>query len=58
MSFQTSKSFVHLQNTNEDLFDEKDHHSVPPLTAFATTTLTLQKVNKEIGKLLHMNRVV
>jgi len=33
MSFQTSTTFVHLQNTNEDLFDEIGELSVPPLTA-------------------------
>jgi len=43
---KTHKTFVHFQNTNEDLFDEILEISGPP----ATTTLTLQKVCKEIVK--------
>jgi len=51
-SFQTCKTFVHLWNTNDNLFDE----SVPPLTVLQLrTNLALQKVHKEIVKLIHMN---
>jgi len=50
MLIQTSKTLVHLQNTNEDLFNEV---SVPPLTAYATTTLKPQKGSKGIIKVIH-----
>ncbi len=30
MLFQTRKTFVHLQNTNEDIFDEIQGLSDPP----------------------------
>ncbi len=30
MLFQTRKTFVHLQNTNEDIFDEIQELSDPP----------------------------
>jgi len=57
MSFQTHKTFVHPQNTSEDLFDEIWEFSVPPLTA-TTDTLMLQKVHNEIVKLIHMDQAV
>jgi len=57
MSFQTHKTFIHFQNTNEDLSDEIWELSVPPY-ASTPVPLTLQKVHKEIVKLIHMNRTV
>jgi len=50
-------SFVHLWNTNEDIFDEIWEISVPP-HIYATDTLMLLKVHKEIVKLIHMNWAV
>jgi len=55
MSFQTFKTFVHFWDTSEDLFDEIQELSVPPLTVYSTTTLTPQRVHKEIVKLIFMN---
>ncbi len=37
MPFQTRKSFVHIQNTNEDLYNEISELSVPPFIVHATT---------------------
>ncbi len=31
MSFQTLKTFIHLQNTNEDIFDAFRELSDPPI---------------------------
>jgi len=42
-------TFVHLRNTNEDIFNQIREIYVPPLTIHATNTLTLQEV------LIHMN---
>jgi len=44
MPFQTRTTFVHLQNTSEDLFDEIWELSVPPLHKW----VTLEKVHQEI----------
>jgi len=41
--FQTHKTFIHLQNTNEDILNQIWKIFVPPLT---------------IVKLIHMNSVV
>ncbi len=43
ISFQTHKTFVHLQNTNEDIFNEIRQFSDTPLTVHTTTTLKTQK---------------
>jgi len=51
MLFQTHKTFIYLQITNKDLFDEIWELSVP-------SYLRLQKVYKEISKLIHMNWAV
>jgi len=48
MSLQTRKTFIHLWNKNEALF-------FPSIGSYATDTLTLQKVHKEIVKLIYMN---
>jgi len=58
MSFQTRKAFIHLQNTNEDILNEIRGISVLPLIVHTTTSLSLQKVHKEIVKLIQVNRVV
>jgi len=50
MSIQTRKTFIHLWNTNEDLFDEICEISID---SYTTDTLKLQKVYK--GKLILMN---
>jgi len=55
MSFQVPKSFVHLGNTNEYLFDEIWGISVPPFDSYTAETLMLQKVYKEIVKVIQMN---
>ncbi len=36
MSFQTRKTFVHLRNTNWDVFDEIGELSDPPIDSNAT----------------------
>ncbi len=36
MSFQTCKTFVHLRNTNEDIFDEIGEPYDPPIDSKAT----------------------
>ncbi len=43
MSFQTRKTFVHLWNTNDDIFDEIWELSDPPIDSKATDTFKAQK---------------
>ncbi len=43
MSFQTHKSFVHLWNTNEDIFNETWEISVPQLKAHFTKIWCVEK---------------
>ncbi len=54
MSYQTCKTFVHLRNTNEDIFDEFCELSDPPIDSNAITTIKVQKRSKEIGKIIHV----
>jgi len=56
MLFQTHKTFVNLHNTNKDLFDEI--WEFLSLHKQLTDSLTLQKVHKEIVKLIYMNWAV
>jgi len=58
MSFQTLKTFVHLQNTNEDLFDEICDLSDPSIDSNAITTFKAEKVSKDIVKIVHVTTVV
>jgi len=51
----TNKTLVHLQNTNEDLFEEIKINFCPSFDSYSTTTLTLQKVHKDIVKPIYMN---
>ncbi len=53
MSFQTHKTFVHLQNTNEDIFDEIRELSDPPIDSNATTVFKAQKRWKDIVQIVH-----
>ncbi len=39
MSFQTHKTSIHLQNTNEDIFDEFWELSDPPIDSNVITTI-------------------
>ncbi len=39
MSFQTRKSFVHLRNTNEDIFDAFWQLSDPPIDSNVINTV-------------------
>ncbi len=43
MSFQSQKTFVHLQNTNKNIFDEIREHSDPPIDRNATDMFKVQK---------------
>jgi len=45
--FQTHKAFIY-PHTDEDIFNET-------LRVHATNTLTLQKVNKQMEKIIHFN---
>ncbi len=44
MLFQTRKTFVHLPNTNEDIFDEIRELSDPAIDSNATDTFKARKV--------------
>ncbi len=57
MLLQTHKTFVHLQNTNEDVFDEIWELSDPPLTATQLKCSQVQKRSKYIGKTVHVTSV-
>ncbi len=46
LAFQTHNTFIHLRNTNEDIFNEAWEISVHPLHFHAAKTLTLQKVDR------------
>ena len=58
MSFRTCKTIVYLRNTNEDIFDEIQELSVPPLVAYATKTFKPQKGSKDTIKLIQVTPVV
>jgi len=51
MSFQTCKTFVHLQNTNY-IFDEIQTLSDPPIDYNTITTFKAQKGSKGIVKIV------
>ncbi len=52
MSFQTRKTFVHLRNTNEDIFDEFWELSDPPIDIKDPNTIKVQKCSKDIVKII------
>ncbi len=54
MSFQTHKTFVHLRNTNYDIFYAFWELSEPPIDSNVITTIKVQKSSKEIGKIIHV----
>ncbi len=54
MSFQTCETIVHLHNTNEDIFDEIQELSDPPIGSKDITTINAQKSSKDIGKIIHV----
>ncbi len=58
MSFQTRKIFVHLWNTNQDIFDEFRELSDPPIDSKDPNTIKAQKCSKEIFKIIHVTSVV
>ncbi len=58
MSFQTCKTFIYLQNTNYDIFDEFWELSDPPIDSKGPTTIKAQKRSKEIVKIIHVTSVV
>jgi len=57
MSFQTRKTFVHLQNTNEDICDEIGELSVPPKTATQLKYPQVRKRSKYMCKTVHVTSV-
>ncbi len=57
MLFQTRKTFVHLRNTNEDVFDEIRELSDPPETATQLKCSQVQKRSKYISKTVHVTSV-
>ncbi len=50
MSFQTRKTSVHLQNTNEDIFDA----FWPSIGSKDPDKIKVQKHSKDIGKIIHV----
>ncbi len=54
MSFQTHKTFVHLQNTNEDIFDGIWELSDPPIDSKDITNDQAQKHSMDISKIVHV----
>ncbi len=57
MSFQTCKTFVQLQNTNKDIFDEIQELSDPEKTTTELPTFKVQKGSKDIDKIVHVTSV-
>ncbi len=52
MLYQTHKTFAHLGNTNEDIFDSRAFwHSID---SNATDTFKAQKRSKDIVKIVHV----
>ncbi len=58
MSFQTCKTFIHLRNTNEDIFDEIRELSGSVEAAMPLKCSQTQKRSKDIGKIVHMTSEV
>ncbi len=58
MSFQTCKTFVHLRNTYQDIFDKFRELSNPPLDSKYSYTINVQKRSKDIIKIIHVTSVV
>ncbi len=54
MSFQICKTFVHLRNTNQDIFDEFWDLSDPPIHSKDPYTI---KAQKRIIKIIHVTSV-
>ncbi len=47
-------TFVHLRNTNEDIFDASRELSDPPIDSKDPNTIKVQKHSKEICKIIHV----
>ncbi len=58
MSFQTCKTFVHLHNTNYNIFDEIRELPDPPIDSNVINTIKVQKRSKDISKIIHVASVV
>jgi len=58
MSFHTRKTFIHLQNTNEDIFDEIGWLSEACIYSKTINTFNAQKATKDIFKTVHVTTVV
>ncbi len=54
MSFQTRKTFVHLQNTNYDICYESRELSDPPIDSNDPNTIKAQKHSKDIVKIINV----
>ncbi len=55
---QTRKTFVHLRNTNYDIFDAFFEPSDPPIDSKGPNTIKVQKRSKDIVKIIHVTSVV
>jgi len=58
MLLQTHKTFVHLRDTNEDIFKEIREVSEPPIGNKFIATFKAQKARKDIFKKDHVTTVV
>ncbi len=58
MSFQIRKTFVHVRNTNEDIFDAFWELSDPPIDSKDPNTIKVHKCSIEIVKIVHVASVV
>ncbi len=56
MSFQTCKTFIHLQNTNEDIFWWNPRDFWPSIDSNTTDTFKAQKCSKDIIKIVHVHQ--
>ncbi len=54
MSFETRETFIHLQNTNSDIFDAFWELSDPSIDSKDPYTIKTQKRSEEIGKIVHV----
>jgi len=58
MSFHTCKTFVHLRNRNEDIFDEIWEVYDSSIDSNLITTFKIQKGTKDIVKTVDVTAVV
>jgi len=58
MLFHTCKIFVHLQNTNEDIFDKIREVSDSSIDSNIINTFKVQKDTKDIVKTVDVTAVV